>query len=186
MAEDAGLSRLLGQPRGPRAVGLRDIVVTLALVEDPLREILAHAIHHEYLRYQRGRGETRATNPALVPWNDLPEALKESNRAQAGHVREKLRAVGCRAVRKDHVVSPQDVFSDREIDTLARMEHERWVDERTRAGWRPGPKDLAKKTSPYLVPWERLDESVRQYDVNAVRTLPVVLAKADYEIERLA
>ncbi len=59
---------------------------------------------------------------------------------------------------------------------MARMEHERWVAEKLLAGFRPGARDNAAKTSPYLVPWDELDEKVREIDRQAVREIPDLLA----------
>jgi hypothetical protein len=67
------------------------------------------------------------------------------------------------------------------------MEHERWVDERRRNGWTyaPGTKNVDKKTSPYMVPWEELREEIKEWDRVTVRGLPAFLAKADFQIVRL-
>jgi hypothetical protein len=53
-------------------------------------EILARAIHEEYVRDQMQKGESRATDRSLVPWKHLAENLKESNRSQAEHIGSKL------------------------------------------------------------------------------------------------
>jgi voltage-gated potassium channel Kch len=196
MTESTGLARLFertadGRAGGPfpSTVGLQDIACTLALVADPLRESLAQTIHQEYLRHQRSLGKTAAADRALVPWRELPEGLKESNRQQAEHVPVKLRAIGRRALPQaghGHGDVPRP-FSEAEVETLARLEHERWVAERTSAGWRHGPeKDIDRKISPHLVPWDQLSDEVKEYDRNAVRKLPLILAKADYTIVPLA
>ena len=192
MTENTGLTRLFERGAGLRAdgpsvVGLQDISCTMALVVDPLREILAQAIHQEYLRHQSAQGQTTADNQALVPWRELPAVLQESNRHQADHVHDKLRAIGYRAVAvAQDVVSPR-AFSDGEVETLGQIEHQRFVDERRSAGWRLGPKrDHSLKISPFLVPWDQLSEEVKELDRNAVRKLPLILAKADYTIEPIA
>ncbi len=38
----------------------------------------------------------------------------------------------------------------------AREIHEAWVSDRTRAGWRPGPRDVMSRTRPELVPYDAL------------------------------
>lgn len=40
------------------------------------------------------------------------------------------------------------------------------------------------RTSPYLVPWEELDEDVREVDRQFVRALPAVLADAGLVLRR--
>ena len=60
--------------------------------------------------------------------------------------------------------------------------------EREDAGWEYGEvKDVKNRKSPYLVAWsdDRLPEDVKDYDRNAVRRLPMILAKADYEVSRI-
>src|SRR5207248_2665129 len=57
-------------------------------------EALARMIHEEYVRQQQKLGQTTETNPSMVPWDELPEGLKESNRRQADDIGRKLREVG--------------------------------------------------------------------------------------------
>jgi hypothetical protein len=76
-------------------------------------------------------------------------------------------------------------FAADDIETMARMEHERWVAERLLEGYNPGPRDVTRMTSPYLVPWGELEEGIRDYDREAVREIPGLLAAAGFEIYRL-
>ena len=78
------------------------------------------------------------------------------------------------------------VVSAAEIETMARMEHDRYVAERLLEGFTPGPRSLEKKTSPYLVGWDELSEKIREIDRSAVRIIPKLLASAGFEIYRLA
>ena len=55
------------------------------------------------------------------------------------------------------------------------MEHARWNAERWLAGWRLGKKDLIKKTSPWLLPWEELPDEIKEFDRQAVREIPLRL-----------
>jgi hypothetical protein len=74
------------------------------------------------------------------------------------------------------------IFTPGEIELLARMEHTRWMAERILAGWThaPDPKDITRKTSPYLVPWEELAPEIQQYDCDFVVLIPTLLA-ADHK-----
>jgi hypothetical protein len=67
------------------------------------------------------------------------------------------------------------------------MEHERWVAERLRAGWKytSGGKNHGRKESPYLVPWDELGEEIKEWDRVAVRGMPAFLARAGLQIVRL-
>ncbi len=138
-------------------------------------ELLARAIHAAYLD-AAVPSAGRPDDPALRTWHDLPESLKDSSRDQAAHVAVKLAAVG-------HAVGPlldwdaaRRPFSDPDIEVMARLEHDRWVEERKRAGWTPGPRDPDRRTTPYLVRWEELPEDVRDKDRLFVRQLPSLLA----------
>jgi voltage-gated potassium channel Kch len=193
MSEEAGLATLLqttgngGVITGVRAVGLLEIACSLESVLGGTREILAQAIHQGYIQDQTILGMTASENPSMRPWHDLPADLKESNRAQADDIPNKLKAADCEM----HLMASGQIevmqFTDAEIEKLAEIEHQRFVDEREAAGWSYGEKkDLEKRTSPYLIPWtdERLPENIKDYDRNTVRRLPAILAKADYEIRR--
>jgi hypothetical protein len=72
------------------------------------------------------------------------------------------------------------------VEHLARLEHDRWMAERLLDGWTyaPGPKDLRRKRTPWLVPWEDMPEEQRDYDRNTVRNLPRFLAQAGLRIVR--
>ncbi len=70
---------------------------------------------------------------------------------------------------------------------LARLEHARWCAERWVAGWVwAKQKDIARRRTPYLVPWEELPPEIQEYDHEAVRRIPVFLAAADMKIVRQA
>jgi len=64
------------------------------------------------------------------------------------------------------------------------MEHERWSKERRNEGWTydPGPKDTVRKKNPFLVDWDKLPEDVKQDNRETIRTLPVLLAGAGFQI----
>ena len=148
-----------------------------------LLETVARAIHEGYRADQAGRKP--ADDPATAEWDELPEHLRESNRQQAADIFEKLRAIGCTAHEvKDAKVAPHSLLED-EIERMAEMEHDRWVAERRADGWRLGPKrDVLNKISPYLVSWEELAEEVREWDREAVRRIPELLASVGLVIRR--
>jgi hypothetical protein len=147
------------------------------------REALAEAIHD---RYRRDNADKRAADdPAMADWAALDEGLKESNRRQADHIPAKLKAVGCDFAPAGPGKAKAVRFTPDEVETMARMEHGRWVAEKLLDGFGPGPRDPGKKTSPYLVPWDELEEKIRDYDREAVREIPELLASAGFEIYRL-
>lgn len=148
-----------------------------------MRETVARAIHEGYREDQAGRKP--AGDPAMAEWDALPSHLQESNRRQAEHIFAKLRAIGCTV----HEVADREIeliaFTAEEIERMAEIEHDRWVAERLEDGWTPGAeRDVLKKVSPYLVSWEELPEDAREWDREAVRRIPELLAAVGLEVRR--
>jgi voltage-gated potassium channel Kch len=191
MPEEGGLVRLLRQYRGP-AVSLQAIhpfdplarTCTPDLVLDGTHELLARAVHEHYLRKRLEEGKRIEDERALVPWDALPEDLKESNRRQVDHIRAKLSEVGYTIGPLVDWEAASFRFSSAEVARLARMEHDRWLAERRRNKWRyaPGPKDPDRKTHPDLVPWAELSEEAKDKDREAVIELPVLLARGGFQL----
>ncbi len=189
-----GLAELLDRSN---ALAHRGVFHAVAVLEETCRpavvlggtfELLARAIHEEYIRTRARDGVAPGSEPSTRPWGMLAETLRESNRDQAGHIGVKLREVGCVLVPSSD--GPDDVtfsFTETEIGRLAVLEHDRWVAERRRNGWTfaPGERDVEQKTTPHLVPWADLSEEIREYDRVAVREIPQFLARVGYRIVRL-
>lgn len=192
MVHEAGLATLLrvqgNQPGGfanLHAFGVLDQTCTPELILGCTFEILARAFHEEYIRNEIKKGNTPQKNPSMVPWEKLSEGLRESNLKAAEHIPVKLAAVDCAMTITTDWQVPVFQFSEQEIEKMAVMEHERWVKERLKAKWKPGPRDPVKKTSPYLVDWSKLAEDVKEIDRILVRNIPLVVAKAGFQIYRL-
>ena len=193
MAQEAGLAVLLrdvdagsGSFRHLRAFGLLDRTCHPDQVLRGTHEILARAIHDDYLRHQVAAGVTPKQNPSMVPWEALPEELKESNRQQADDIGAKLKAAGCSAAPLLDWDEPVFAFTPDEIERLARMEHDRWMAAKRQAGWRHGPaKDDAVKSHPCIVPFDDLPVDEQDKDRNAVRQIPAMLARVGFRVHRL-
>jgi hypothetical protein len=147
------------------------------------REVLAKAIHEKYRKDQKGRKP--ASSPSMQPWEKLKENLKGSNRRQADHIPAKLRSIGCGFAPVVDRAPKTIEFTPEEVEVMAEIEHERWVSERLLDGWVYGERDVEKRISPYLVPWNSLTDDVKEWDRQTVRELPKFLAKAKFEIYRL-
>ena len=122
----------------------------------------------------------------MVPYDELPESLKKSCRVAAEDISQKLQksGYGIRPVTGEPHLHD---FTFDEIERMAKEEHERWVNERLAADWRLGPgRDIANKISPYLVPYDRLEDPVKELDRSAVRNIPKLLANAGFEIYKIA
>lgn len=133
---------------------------------------------HEYYREKKRRDGQPMEAELDVPWERLPYDLRESNCQQADHMDVKLRAIGVTAtpVSEDAPEAGEAfTFTAAEVELLAGMEHARWNADRLLAGWRPSPrggkKDLVRRLTPYLVPYEELSEDIKEYDRDAVRNI---------------
>ena len=189
--DEVGLAKLLPRGAGPACGLLRTFPVyeracTPELVLGGAHETLARAIHSQYLRQQTARGDTPQSNPSLVPWDDLPPRLQEANRRQADDIGVKLERLGCALAPLTDWDADRFTFTPDEVEMLAVKEHERWMDDYLRAGWvhAPGDKQNHKKTHPSLVPWSQLTEDEKEKDRDTIRSLPVFLARAGFQIER--
>lgn len=149
-------------------------------------EVLARAIHQEdYVRNDRQKDETPATNPSMVPWDELSTEERESKRQRAEDIGSQLRAIGCDIEMPTDREPDRFAFTAEEIELLSRMEHDRWWKDREAAGWTYAPeKDVRRRKSPYLVPWEELPEAIREYDRVVVRGIPAFLARAGFRVVR--
>ena len=154
----------------------------------PGLERIARAIHGEYLLKARSQGHTIADNPTMVPWEELPDHVKRSSFSQAADIPRKIALIGCEIVpAQDPDLSEEKFsFTRDELELLSPVEHDRWSRERLEAGWKYGPvKDISKKLTPYVVPYEELSEEIKDLDRNAVMKIPVVLEAAGYVIKRV-
>jgi hypothetical protein len=170
--------------------GVVDILVAL-VVWAGLRsamqlELLARAVHEEYVQSRLAEGADASDDPSLGSWDKLPETLKASNRSQAEHIETKLHAIGCGLVPIHGAEGADFDFTSDEVEVLARMEHDRWVDERLRAGWQYGSaRDVRTRRSPYLVPWEQLSEKIRDLDRETILRMPQHAARTGQQIVRM-
>lgn len=152
---------------------------------DRFREHLARTIHHNYRASQAGL--LSPDSPAMQPWEQLREDLKESNRQQADQIPEKLKVIGYDIRPATGGKTSKPWLTPEALELLARMEHDRWMKDKLAAGWTyaPPPRDDAKKTHPCLVSWEQLPEAEKDKDRQAVLQIPELLAQAGFELYQL-
>lgn len=187
MSSRSGAADLLTTPsmEDVHVVGLHDLASTMPLVVNATIEMIAREVHRDYVLDQFAHGQTAQSNLVLVPWHMLDQGLQESNRQAAGHIDAKLKAVGCEKFAVSAVERLFEFTTD-EVERLARMEHERWCEERRRVGWTFGPtKDVHKKVSPALVTYDNLPDVTKEANRSAIRRIPVWLAKAGFGIRRV-
>jgi hypothetical protein len=143
-------------------------------------EAIARAIHEEFTASRLADSSRRPENdPALRPWEDLREELRESNRQQADHIAIKLRALGCELAESSDPRPAVMQFDCKDIELLSELEHTRWNTERWLAGWRYGtPSDKNIRINEYLVAWNELHDSIKKYDRDTVTKIPALLVFA--------
>jgi len=142
-------------------------------------EPIAVAIHEEWVTQQADAQPT---------WRELDQSRKESNRAQARDIPVKLASIGCAIEAIEDSRQSTFAFTDDEIERLARDEHKRWVRERIEDGWQQvddvADKDVANKTTPYLIPFDKLPRDIADFDRNAIRSIPAVLESTGQRVVR--
>jgi len=150
-------------------------------------EELAKASHERYCAEAKARGEKSSTNRAIRPWDELPEDLRDANRAQVADIPNKLRLVGYELA-PSHGLHPSKIdLTDAQIEDLAMREHDRWMNDRTRHGWTYAPRrDDGRKHHPLLIPWEELSEPEREKDRDTIRHLPRLIEKTGFRVRRIA
>jgi hypothetical protein len=175
------------------AVGLEDSLYDPDTATKPELELRAQTIHHEYRANMKGQNE-----PANKPWSALDETFREANRELAKRYTAHLTFTdGTRKTKSYRLEFHPDGFtrvdpasdllfhfSEAELESLAEQEHNSWKEEREKGGWSFGPvKDAEKKTNPLLVEYTKVtDEKTREYNRDFIRSIPRILALADYVI----
>ena len=180
-------------------VNMYELTANSQLILAGEEEILARAIHENYCNRERLKGQTRESNRLLVSWDELGtltarkdgldgKKYQESNRRQANFIWTKLSVVGCSIGPVTDWDAPDTFrFSSEEIESLARLEHERWMDEKTNSGWRYGSlRDDARKLHPSLIPYDQLSEPEKEKDRDTIRQIPGLLSRIDFQVNREA
>lgn len=149
-------------------------------------ELVARAIHEEYIALQKKAGETPETNLSMRPWDELPRRLKESNLRQVEDIWRAFHTINCSIALSTDSREPLFAFTESEVEFLSEREHEQWMAERLKKGWVYGRvRDDQQKIHNCIIPWDQLPEVEREKDRNAVRALPAILAKVYLKIIRL-
>jgi hypothetical protein len=168
----------------------------LALVRQPdldgdLLERLAAAAHDVFCEGKKRdgwtpgaeRSETQKTHPLLVPYDQLSADYKDANRVTVRTIPRKLAAIGCVMMPARRGVRPA-AFTDAELEMLARLEHDIWMEAKLQSGWSLGKPGDGLKRSEYLVPWSEVPEAIREADRDLVRGMPAIISRAGYTIVR--
>ncbi|MFO7611988.1 MAG: RyR domain-containing protein [Clostridia bacterium] len=145
-------------------------------------ESLAREIHSRYNEKQKERHPGKT--PEFPSWDSLPETLKYSNIRQARAMVDKLRKINCH-VGGDLEAEPVVEFTADEIEYLARLEHDSWVEERVAGGWKHSEtKDIGKKLSPFIKPYDELEEIEKDLDRDSIRNIIPLLKEVGLDVYR--
>ena len=151
----------------------------------PITE-LAAAMHHKY-----------APN---IPFDDLSETLRVSNRRAAIHAIDKLALLGFEdgvanapgfglsprnAAQLKHLLAGDD---GPDLEAIAGFEHVRWCVDRVVDGWRPGPRDDAARRREQLdfggARYAELAQEERQKDRDQIDVLSAWIARSKGATDR--
>ena len=155
---------------------------TIERVLDRKGDELAIALHLHY----RNVVQTMAVDSpaALAEWDQLPENLREANRASAAHIPILFAACGLRIAEASDPREEQTLGAA-EIEALARIEHRRWMTDRIEHGWRAGtPRDNARRIHPSIVAYEDLSEDDKEKDRQTVLALMASVKKTGRKLVR--
>jgi hypothetical protein len=159
-----------------------DRTCTPEAVDGGIREQLAEAVHEDYLTAQPKHAPAEGLRR---PWGDLDDDQRDLSRRRVDGIVGDLAAIGCELQPLRRWGDPTVQLTEDEVERLAEREHRRWYDDRVAAGWTYGEaRDDAALRNPLLVDWSELPADARQYNLDAVRALLPMLARAGFEAVR--
>ena len=126
--------------------------------------------HAKYTEYVERQGLARQVSD----FNHLPDSLRKSSVAKALNAANLFAACGYRVSELHECPNERRIrnLPEKQIEYLAYLEHERWIEERLADGWVYGPeKDIEKRISPWLVPYSELPDEIKEIDRRAVKDL---------------
>ncbi len=145
-------------------------------------ESIAKEIHYNYNALQLKQNPNKVLE--YPTWETLPQILKYSNVRNAREILGKLHRVYM-YVSEEELENRINELDGDEIEFLAEIEHDAWVNERTETGWTYGDKkDVEKKITPYLVSYNELTEEIKEYDRDSVRNMIRLLDNVGLKVYR--
>lgn len=145
----------------------------------------------EAAQLQNGAEEVERLNqlPEMAPWNELPQEYRGQYVSQIYFIGVYLQgydtSYGLRPVQPGAADAIMELYGP-VLEELADLDHRRWILDRAQEGWHQGPYDEDSRTRPEMVPYEELEEPVREQIRLRVRMLPQNLKEIGFELYRKA
>jgi hypothetical protein len=138
---------------------------------DPQTDQLPRLVHEAYRRVAPDKAI------ANLPWDQLTEEMRESNRRLMIHLPAKLASAGVdlsdwlgTGLPTAGLTIPDLRRDPALLERLAALEHARWMAERRISGWQLGPqRDNFRRLHPDLLPYEALPDESKRFDREIVR-----------------
>lgn len=164
-------------------------------LEGDLLETLAKQNHEFFYQTLKKQGYVKGkvtnekahpkTHSSMVAYDELTEHEREQNRGAVRDIPNKLAALGYAMVPRRHD-EPDVVFPKQELESMAKLEHDRWVAAKENDGWKYAPKtDKDKKRHKLLVDWEKLPDIEKDKDRLIIATMSDIVGKTGYTIVKL-
>ena len=153
-----------------------EVVLELGMFQE-IVDKLARAFHDGYRRVVASGAE------ADLPWEQLSEDMRDSNRRLVLHMPAIVSCAGYDLepwLQQIHDSSQTPelpnagalLINPDILESLARLEHERWMADRRINGWSHHKiRDNTRRLHPDLIPFEDLSAQSQSYDREMVRTL---------------
>ena len=162
-----------------------------------LAEQIARALHERYRYLMNSDAMQKETMKAYestylfdaqyvgLEFDQLNESIKHSNIDSAYHIATKLLSIGYSITKAEQHIEPNLLILDAsEIETMSKLEHERWCWEKRLSGFIYG-KAKTDKTHYCLVPYDQLSEFEKSKDRDQVEQYPMVIKDLRYEVKSI-
>ena len=144
-------------------------------------ERAARVVHEQYRLITRENQQLDPSKPSHQPWEQLEPLLRETNVRQVTTALAAAESLGrswgpvVSGVTADGLVTSTEVSAS-DLDAMAKIEHESWMQHLQDNGWRYGAeRDDLERIHPSLRPWDQLtaadQEKTREGVANALRIL---------------
>lgn len=154
------LEEVFIQARGDKAVP-RPVLESM--------ELLAREIHNDYIANQKRLG---APIYVAEEFGELEPSSRYANLRQSMNMEKKLRKLGYAMVTADFDGQAVESIPEDTIEQYAIMEHDDWVEGKTRFGWKYAPtRDDKKLLHDCLIPWAELPGNQKDKDRSAAKNV---------------